>query len=171
VARLEPPPRRRYHGRMAFPLTSIQTLTTSASPAAVWHAFARVDLWPTAIRSLAAAKLEPEGPLAAGSRIVTRATAESKAADITYDVVGAEPPHHLVLTIDDPAYRATTAYRIVAEGSVTDVVVTATLEAVGLTQTIRFLLWRQRLSPMLATTARERTSALLALAERIGENG
>lgn len=156
---------------MAFPLTSTQTLTTTASPAAVWRAFERVDLWPTVIQILAAAKLEPPGPLAAGSRIVTRATAESKASDITYIVTAAEPPHRLVLAIDDAAYRSTTEYRVVAEAGATDVVVASTLEAVGFAQTVRFLLWRQRLLPMLGQSTRERTQALLSLAERIGETG
>ena len=156
---------------MAFPLTATQTLTTTASPAAVWRALERVDLWPTVIQSLAAAKLEPAGPLAPGTTIVTRATPESKGPDITYRVLAAKPPHHLTLTIDDPDYRATTDYRVVATGEATDVVVTARLEAVGFAQTVRFLLWQQRLVPMLRATARERTQSLLALAERIGETG
>jgi hypothetical protein len=156
---------------MAFPITSTQTVTTSASPAAVWRAFERVDLWPTAIRALAAARLEPTGPLASGSRIVTRATAESKGSDITYTVIVAEPPHRLVLAIDDADYRATTEYRVLTEARSTDVVVATTLEALGLAQSVRFLLWRQRLIPLVRESARERAQALLALAERIGESG
>ncbi|HXD47114.1 MAG TPA: SRPBCC family protein [Pseudolabrys sp.] len=154
---------------MAFPLTSTQTLTTAASPTAMWRAFERVDLWPTALPALLTARLEPPGPLAAGQRIVTRATAESRSADLSYEVVAAEAPHRLVLAIDDPAYRATTEYRIVPEKAGSDVIVTSTLEAVGLMQTLRFVLWQQRLTPMLAGTARERTQAFIALAERIGD--
>src|SRR5690242_2481473 len=134
---------------MAFPLTSTQTLTTTVSPAAVWRAFERVDLWPTALPALLTARLEPPGPLAAGQHIVTRATAESHAADMSYQVIAADAPHHLVLAIEDPAYRATTEYRIVAEKDATDVIVTTTLEAAGFMQTLRFLVWRQRLTPML----------------------
>ena len=152
---------------MAFPLSVTQTVSTSASPAAVWRAFERVDLWPTAIPALAAAKLKPRGPLAAGSRILTRATPSSGSADIEYKVVAAEPPRRLVLTIDDPDYRSRFEYRIAAEAGATDVVVTATLEAVGLMQTVRFLLWQTRLMPILGTTARERTQALVHLAERL----
>jgi uncharacterized protein YndB with AHSA1/START domain len=153
---------------MAFPLSVTQTVSTSASPAAVWRAFERVDLWPTAIPALAAAKLKPRGALAAGSRILTRATPSSGSADIEYKVVAAEPPRRLVLTIDDPDYRSRFEYRIAAEAGATDVVVTATLEAVGLMQTVRFLLWQTRLMPILGTTARERTQALVHLAERLG---
>ena len=77
---------------MAFPLTVTQTVSTSASPAAVWRAFERVELWPQVLPAVAAAKLEPPGSLAAGSRILTRATPSSGSADIEYNVVAAEPP-------------------------------------------------------------------------------
>jgi len=153
---------------MAFPLTTTQTLSTPAAPEAVWRAFERVDQWPTVLPALLTARLEPEGPLATGRSIVTRATPESKATDITMRVVAAEAPRHLALAIDDPAYRATTDYRIVATAGGTDVVVTATLEAIGFKQSVRFLLWQQRLIPMLRQTARERAQALIDLAERIG---
>lgn len=154
---------------MAFPLTATLTLSTAASPAAIWRAFARVDLWPTVLPALLTARLEPPGPLAAGQVIVTRPTPESKATDITYRVVVAEAPDCLTLAIDDPAYRATTGYRIVKEASATDLVVTASLEAVGFMQTVRFILWRQRLTPILRQSARERAQALIDLAERLGE--
>ncbi len=156
---------------MAFPLTTTQTLSTAASPAALWRAFERVDLWPTVLPALLTARLEPDGPLTPGQSIVTRATPESGASDITMRVVAAEAPQHLMLAIEDPAYRATTEYRIVATTGATDVVVTATLEAVGVKQTVRFLLWQQRLIPMVRQTARERAQALIDLAERIVENG
>ncbi|MGA8032300.1 MAG: hypothetical protein WCB48_07875, partial [Casimicrobiaceae bacterium] len=64
-------------------------------------------------------------------------------------------------------YRSRFEYRIAANGGATDVVVTATLEAVGLAQTVRFLLWQTRLMPMLGATVRERTQALVDLAERL----
>ena len=153
---------------MAFPLTTTQTLSTAATPRALWRAFERVDLWPTVLPALLTANLEPPGPLAPGQSIVTRATPESKASDISMRVVAAEAPQRLKLAIDDPAYRATTEYRIAVAAGTTDVVVTASLEAVGFMQTVRFLLWQQRLVPMLRQTARERAQALIDLAERIG---
>ncbi|MGN6573499.1 MAG: SRPBCC family protein [Pseudolabrys sp.] len=153
---------------MAFPLTSTQTLSTSAAPDAVWRAFERVDQWPTVLPALLTARLEPDGPLAPGQVIATRATAESKASDLSMRVVNAEAPHRLTLAIDDPAYRATTDYRVVPTAGGTDVVVTASLEAVGFMQTVRFVMWQQRLTPMLRQTARERAQALIDLAERLG---
>ena len=156
---------------MAFPLTTTQTLSTAATPLALWRAFERVDLWPTVLPALLTAKLEPPGPLAPGQSIVTRATPVSKASDLSMRVVAAEAPLSLTLAIDDPAYRAITEYRIAAAAGTTDVVVTASLEAAGFMQTLRFLLWQQRLMPMLRQTARERAQALIDLAERIGESG
>ena len=156
---------------MAFPLTTTQTLSTAASPAALWRAFERVDLWPTVLPALLTAKLEPPGPLAPGRLIVTRATPESKASDISMRVVAAEAPQRLRLAIDDPAYRATTEYRIVTAAGSTDLIVTSSLEAFGFMQTVRFVMWQQRLTPMLRQTARERAQALIDLAERIGESG
>ena len=154
---------------MAFPLMTTQTLSTPAAPAAIWRALTRVDLWPTVLPALLTARLEPDGPLAPGQSIVTRATPESGASDITMRVVAAEAPQRLMLTIDDPAYRATTEYRIVATTGGTDLVVTSSLEAIGFKQTVRFILWQQRLVPMLRQTARERAQALIDLAERIGD--
>ena len=156
---------------MAFPLTTTQTLSTAATPLALWRAFERVDLWPTVLPALLTAKLEPPGPLAPGQSIVTRATPESKASDISMRVVAAEAPQRLTLAIDDPAYRATTEYRIVTAAGSTDLIVTSSLEAFGFMQTVRFVMWQQRLTPMLRQTARERAQALIDLAERIGESG
>ena len=156
---------------MAFPLTTTQTLSTAATPLALWRAFERVDLWPTVLPALLTAKLEPPGPLATGQSIVTRATPESKASDISMRVVAAEAPQRLTLAIDDPAYRATTEYRIVTAAGSTDLIVTSSLEAFGFMQTVRFVMWQQRLTPMLRQTARERAQALIDLAERIGESG
>ena len=156
---------------MAFPLTTTQTLSTAATPLALWRAFERVDLWPTVLPALLTAKLEPPGPLAPGQSIVTRATPVSKASDISMRVVAAEAPQRLRLAIDDPAYRATTEYRIVTAAGSTDLIVTSSLEAFGFMQTVRFVMWQQRLTPMLRQTARERAQALIDLAERIGESG
>lgn len=159
---------------MAFPLVHKQTLSTAASPAAVWRAFTRVKLWPQVLPSVISARLDPAGAFAAGSRVLTRATPGSSAADLEYRIVAAEAPRRLVLEIDDDDYRATTEY-VIADApdaaGMTDVVVTATLEAHGLSQIVRFLVWRQRLTPFLSASARQRGQAFLDLAERIGKSG
>jgi uncharacterized protein YndB with AHSA1/START domain len=157
---------------MAFPLKNTLTLSTSASPAAIWRAFTRVELWPQILPAVISARLE--GAFAAGSRIVTRATPGSRSADLAYRIVAAEPPRRLVLEIEEDEYRSTTEY-VIAEtrdaSGMIDVTVASTLEAHGFAQILRFLLWRERLTPMLSATARQRGQAFLDLAERIGETG
>jgi hypothetical protein len=157
---------------MAFPLTVTQTVSTTASPAQVWRAFEAVDQWPTVIRALARARLDPPGPLAAGHRILTRAVAGSNAADLDYRVREAEAPHWLVLSVEDAEFRAVTRYEVVARGAQdSDIVATATLDAVGLMQSLRFLAWRTRITPVLKANTRERAQALADLAERLAAKG
>jgi len=152
---------------MAFPLTVTQTLTAAASPEDLWRAFEAVEQWPTAMRTLAKAKREPAGALAAGSLIRTRAVRGSDAADRDYRVVTVEKPRYLVLAVEDDEYRAVTRYEIVPRrANDTDLLVTASLDAVGLMQSLRFLAWRARIAPALKTNARERAQGLVDLAER-----
>lgn len=147
-----------------LPLTITQTLTTSASPAEVWRAFEAVARWPKTVRSLRKVSLEPDGPLAVGSRIVSVGDSGAKR---TEEVIEIEPPHRLALAIDDEEYRSRTEYRIAQHENETEITVTGSLEARGVGQIIRFLLWRERLTPMLKTTLRERAQGIIDLAERI----
>lgn len=157
---------------MAFPLTVTQTVASTLPPAALWRAFEAVEQWPTVIAALAVARLEPPGPLAAGSRIVTRGLPGSNAADRDFRVLAAEAPHRLVLAVEDADFRALTRYELVRHGGdETDIVATATLDAVGLAQSLRFLAWRARIAPVLAANTRERAQALADLAERLAGHG
>ena len=45
--------------------------------------------------------------------------------------------------------------------------VSGSLEARGIGQTLRFLLWRERMTPILQQTLRERAQAIADLAERL----
>jgi hypothetical protein len=150
---------------MPFPLTVTHTVSTTATPAAVWRALENVARWPEVISTLAEVTPEPPGALAAGSLIRSRARPDSGVADLTYRVVAAEPPRHLVLVIDDDDYTARTDYRIALDGGETDLVVTSTLNPKGIAQSIRFLLWSARIAPALSANVRDRTQALLRLAE------
>jgi uncharacterized protein YndB with AHSA1/START domain len=151
-----------------LPLTVTQTLTTSASPEQVWRAFEAVTRWPKTIRTLRKVTLEPRGPLAAGS--VIRSVGET-GAKRNERVVEAEPPHRLVLAIDDEDFRSRTEYRIAADAEGSEITVTGRLEARGIGQIVRFLLWRERMTPLLKATLRERTQGLVDLAELIAAGG
>jgi uncharacterized protein YndB with AHSA1/START domain len=86
-------------------------------------------------------------------------------------VVEAEPPHRLVLAIDDEDFRSRTEYRIAADAEGSEITVTGRLEARGIGQIVRFLLWRERMTPLLKATLRERTQGLVDLAELIAAGG
>jgi uncharacterized protein YndB with AHSA1/START domain len=147
-----------------LPLTQTLTLTTQTSPEDIWRAFEAVERWPETMHSLREVALEAEGAFAVGS--VIRSVSES-GVKRNERVVEAEPPSRLVLAIDDEDFRSRTEYAIGPGEDGTDVTVTGTLEARGIGQTVRFLLWRERMIPMLKTTLRERTQAIIDLAERM----
>jgi uncharacterized protein YndB with AHSA1/START domain len=147
-----------------LPLTATQTVTTSASPDEAWRAFEAVHRWRATNASLREAVLEPEGPLAVGSLI---RSVSSTGAKRNERVLEAEPPHRLVLAIEDEDFRSRTEFEIATGEDGTDIIATGSLEARGLGQTLRFLLWRERMTPMLKQTLRERAQAIADLAERM----
>ena len=145
-----------------LPITATQTLSTLASPAEVWRAFEAVGRWPKTMQSLHEVSIKPDGPLAVGSRIVSVSDSGAKRNE---EVAEIDAPHRLVLVIEDEDYRSRTEYRIGQHDYETEVTVTGRLEARGIGQSIRFLLWRERMTPMLKTTLRERAQAIIDLAE------
>ncbi len=147
-----------------LPLTATQTVTTSASPEEVWRAVEAGARWPETNASLREVAFEPDGPLAIGSLIRSVSLTGAKRNE---RVVEAEPPHRLVLVIEDEDFRSRTEFEIGPGEDGTDIMSRGSLEARGLGQTIRFLLWRERMTPMLKTTLRERAQAIADLAERI----
>jgi hypothetical protein len=146
-----------------LPLTVTQTLTTSASPAEVWRAFEAVTRWPKTMRTLREVSVEPNGPLGVGSLIRTVSESGAKRNE---RVAEADPPRRLVLVIDETDFYSRTEYEIASEDE-TEIAVTGTLSSRGIGQSIRFLLWRERITPMLKTTLRERAQAIIDLAERM----
>ncbi len=147
-----------------LPLTATQTITTWASPEDIWQAFEAVARWPQTMRSLSEVSLEPDGTLHVGSIIRAVNSTGDKRSE---RVIEAEPPSRLVLAIDDEDFRSRTEYTIGPGEDGTDIMVAGTLEARGIGQTVRFLLWRERMTPMLRTTLRERAQAIADLAERM----
>jgi uncharacterized protein YndB with AHSA1/START domain len=147
-----------------LPLSATQTITTTASPDEVWQAFEQVKRWPKTMRSLREVSVEPPGPIREGSLI--RAVNESGATR-NERVAEAEPPSRLVLIIDEADFYSRTEYEIAAGEDGTDITVRGTLAARGLGQWVRFFLWRERMTPMLKQTLRERAQAIADLAERL----
>ncbi len=147
-----------------LPLTATQTITTSASPEELWRAFEAAARWPETNASLRQVSLEPDGPLSVGSVIRSVSATGAKRNE---RVAEAERPRRLMLAIDDEDFRSRTEFDIAVGEDGTDIMVTGWLEARGIGQTVRFLLWRERMTPMLKQTLRERAQGIAELAERM----
>ena len=143
------------------------TLTTAASPAAVWSAFEQAPRWPEALPDLVAARIEPDGKLAAGAVIRSEARPGTRAVDMRYDVTDAVPPRRLALASRLPGLRASTRYAFEPIGDGTRVTISSEMQAESLIGRIVQSLWRAHYSAELAGAVRTRTKALLNLAERL----
>ncbi len=148
-----------------LPLTATQTITTSASHDEVWRALEAVARWPETNGSLREVSLEPEGPLAVGSLIRSVSSTGAKRNERVMELTR---PRRLVLAIDDDDFRSRTEFEIGLGEDSTEIIATGSLEARGIGQTVRFVLWRERMTPMLKRTLRERAQAIAELAERMG---
>ena len=63
-------------------ITVTRTFATAASPSAVWAALEAAPRWPEVLTDLIEARIEPDGVLAAGAVIRTRARPGTKAVDL-----------------------------------------------------------------------------------------
>lgn len=147
------------------PIRATVTLTTSAPRAAVWHALERVARWPQVLTDLAAAAIEPAGPLAPGTLITTRALPGSNVIDMTYRVLAAEPFRRLVLASSARGFRAQTEYVLEDIEGETEVTVTAEVSAERLLGRLSAALWRDQHARHVAASLRRRGQAMLTLAE------
>jgi hypothetical protein len=147
--------------------TIAQVFPTMAPPAAVWAAIEDAPRWPQALSDLAKASIEPDGVLAPGAVIRTVATPGTAAIDMTYDVVKAERPHHLIIeTQASGAFRARTEYIIEPDGSGARVSVTTVAEPLHWLHKLTVALRRRWYAEYFATAMSARMQAMLALAEK-----
>ena len=157
---------------MFTPITATVALTTPASVDAAWAAFATVVRWPEVLPDLAAARIEPDGALAAGAIIKTIAQPDRNVIDMSYHVLAAEPPHRLVLQSRAEGYSARTTYEFAAvdpaEGAGTRVLATAAVTPERFKGRFASIFWRKLFIQQLERSVRRRATALLELAERIG---
>jgi carbon monoxide dehydrogenase subunit G len=145
-----------------------ETFSTAASPAAVWAALEAAPRWPQVQSDLIEARIEPDGVLAAGATIRTKAKPGTAAVDMSYRVVEAQRPNRL--TIEAPAaghFRSRTEYRIEPEGAGTRLTISAAVEPVLWLHKITTQLARGWYTRQLSENLRTRTGSLLALAGEI----
>jgi len=152
---------------MPAPIHVSVTLTSTASPFAVWLAFGSVPRWPEFITDLIEARIEPDGKLVQGAVIRCQARPNTGAVDMRYDVAEAEPARRLVLVSNLKGLHARTRYVFEGTGSGTRVTVTSEMQAKSLIGHVVLALWRTHYSAQLAATLQTRTQALLNFAEGI----
>jgi len=149
------------------PIRATITLTTNARRAAVWQALEHVARWPQVLTDLSEATIAPEGPLASGAVITTRALPGHNVIDMTYQVLAAEPLHRLVLASSARGFRAQTEYVLEDIGGETEVSLTAEVSAERLLGRLSAALWRDQHARHVAASLRRRGQAMLTLAETL----
>jgi hypothetical protein len=149
----------------SYPVTA--DFHTEAKPAAVWAAFEAVERWPEILPNLISARLDPPGRLAAGTVIRSVAGEPIMPLDIDYRVTLAEAPRRLILEVDSDDWRGRTDYTIDGDPGGSRVTVTSTMEVTGKLLRLQMLVAGGRMTEQRATALRERTRALLTLAEQM----
>jgi hypothetical protein len=155
---------------MSLTLTATDTFATAASPAAVWAALATPQRWPEVLTDLREGLIEPPGKLTEGAIIRTFAKPGTKAIDMTYRVVAAEPHQRLNFMSEGKDWRGETGYVIEGETGAR-VTLTVSIEPLGFWPRLAVRLWRNVYLDQLGANIRTRTQAMLHLAEIIAREG
>jgi hypothetical protein len=150
-----------------YPVTA--DFHTDAPPAAVWAAFEAVERWPEILPELISARIEPTGRLETGAVIRSVAGEPIMPLDIDYRVTLAQAPHRLTLEVEADDWRGRTDYTIAEDPGGAHVTVVSTMEVTGLLLRMQMLLSGRRMTEQRAAALRERTRALLTLAERLAQ--
>jgi Polyketide cyclase / dehydrase and lipid transport len=143
------------------------TFPTTASPSAVWAALEAAPRWPEVLTDLVSARIEPDGVLVTGAVIRTVAKPGTRAVDVTYRVVAADPRLHLAIESDADDFRARTDYAIDAFVTGTRVMVTSVVEPVRWLHRITTEFTRRSYTRQFEAMMEARMLPMLTLAERI----
>jgi hypothetical protein len=140
---------------------------TRAAPQAVWDAFAAVARWPEVLPGVGNAQIEPPGVFEAGALIRFLIGPQSAPVTQFYRVAEAEPPRRLVLESDTESWRGRTEYTIETDGDGTHLIVRSTMEVLSPLLRLQMFVVGRTLNKQREDALRERTKALLTLAERL----
>jgi uncharacterized protein YndB with AHSA1/START domain len=153
---------------MFEPIEATVTLAAPGSRQAVWAALTDASRWPEALPDLGEGRISPDGVVAAGARIETRAKADTNVIDMTYRIVAADPPRRLVLESDANGFRALVEYRIEGgdgAGKETAVIVSAKVTPLNMGLRLSVAFRRAQYVTQVQQSLRRRTAALLTLAK------
>lgn len=149
-------------------ITITRTFATSASPSAVWAALEAAPRWPEVLTDLIEARIEPDGVLAEGAVIRTVAKPGTRAVDMTYRVVAADPRLSLIIESAMPAqFRARTEYLIDPFAAGTRVTLTSWVAPIRWLHRIGVELARRSYTKQLEAALELRMRPMLELAERL----
>jgi Polyketide cyclase / dehydrase and lipid transport len=152
-------------------ITVTRMFSTSATPSAVWAALEATPRWPEVLPDLVSARIEPDGVLANGATIHTVAKPGTRAIDMSYSVVAAEPRLRLVIESAVPGqFRARSEYLIDTFASGTRIVVTSHVEPVRWLHRIVTALMPGTYAKQLEAALELRLRPMLTLAERIQQS-
>ncbi len=149
-------------------ITVTRVFSTSATPSAVWDALEAAPRWPEVLTDLVSARIEPDGMLAEGATIHTVAKPGTRAIDMRYRVIVAEPRLRLVIESTIPGqFRAQTEYMIDRFATGTRIAVTSQIEPLRWLIKIAAALMPGSYAKQLEAALELRVRPMLALAERI----
>jgi hypothetical protein len=150
------------------PIRASATLTSDVPRAFVWRAMQSAPRWPEVLKDVASAEIAPDGRLAAGAVMHSRAEPGTMAVDMAYRVLEATAPERLVIESEANGFVARTEYRFaVSAGGGTDVTLNADVRARKLPMRLYVAIQRDKHVPMVQGSLIRRMSAMLELAERI----
>ena len=151
-------------------LTFSRTFATTASPTAVWAALEAAPRWPEVLTDLVSACIEPDGVLAEGATIRTVAKPGTRAVDMTYHVVAADPRLHLAIEAAGDGFRAHTEYLIEPFAAGARVTVTSQVQPTRWLHRLTTGLARRSYTRQFEATMQARMRPMLTLAERIQQS-
>lgn len=148
-------------------ITFSRTFPTTASPTAVWAALEAAPRWPEVLTDLVSARIEPDGVIAEGATIRTVAKPGTRAVDMSYRVVAADPRLHLAIEAAGDGFRAHTEYLIEPFAAGARVTLTSQVEPLWWLHRITTELARRSYTRQFEAMMEARMRPMLALAERI----
>jgi len=148
----------------SYPITA--EFHAEAPPEAVWAAFAAVERWPQVLPGVGAARIEPPGVLEPGAVIRFLTGPQDAPVVQFYRVAEAEPPTHLTLESDTESWRGRTEYTIEPDGTGTKLTVHSTMDVTGALLRVQMFVVGRTMTAQREAALRERTRALLSLAEQ-----
>jgi len=157
---------------MPATITATLVFSTTAPPTAVWAALEAAPRWPQVLDDCASARIEPDGKLAEGRVIHSRAKAGSESVDTASRVIAATRPRELTTETDVGNYRWRDSYAIASDGQGgARITVTSAIDALRPLDKVILFFARKRYLNAFTVGIQKHVRALVALAERIAQEG